>query len=370
MDKMALKRLTHSDLTFFKCYYSSQGDRPSKQKALNLNSNILVDILYPELKNATGDKLKVTLHVYGPGMEDVHTLQRKILKSKGSKNWRLNGELIYSPEDNLNRYDCLCPEDIALIGFSGEPIPKTVYIDFISQGNEDDRGLYKELDDILKSPMQTVTSRQLHDIIVSAGLPEYHPVKRFALDAELIAAVEGDAEAVLRVYRHTGRQMSSEELNLSKRRADDIGMQGEDLVFRYLDDLRTQGLIQDFEWISNENAIAPYDFQITKTDGTKRKLDVKSTTSDFLTKFHISRAELITMAGSTESYDLYRVYALDDESGKLRIACDMKTFATEVLHSLRDLPAGVEIDSVSCRPEQLPFSDPIDLHAENEEQDG
>ena len=370
MNKMALKRLTHSDLTFFKCYYSAQGDKPSKQKALNLNSNILVDILYPELKNATGDKVKVTLHIYGPGMEDVHTLQRKILKSQGSKNWRLNGELIYSPEDNLDRYDCLHPGDIALMGFDGEPIPKTVYIDFISQRNEDDKYLYQELDDILKSPMQTVTSSQLHDVIARSGLPEYHPAKRFELDAELIAAVEGDAEAVLHVYRHTGRQMSSEELNLFKQRADDIGRQGEDLVFRYLNGLRTQEEIQDFEWISSENAIAPYDFQIIERDGTKRKLDVKSTTSDFSTKFHVSRAELITMAESTESYDLYRVYDLGDESGKLRIARDMKTFAEKILDKLQVLPAGVKIDSISCQPEQLEFCDPIDLYAESEEQDG
>lgn len=370
MDKMALKRLTHSDLTFFKCYYSSQEDRPSKQKALNLNSNILVDILYPELKNVTGDKLKVTLYIYGPGMEDVHTLQRKILKSKGSKNWRLNGELVYSPEDNLGRYDCLCPGDIALMGFDGEPIPKTVYIDFISQKAEDDSGLYKELDGILKSPMQTVTSSQLHDIIVKAGVPEYHPVKRFVLDGELIAAVEGDAEAALYVYRHTGRQMSSEELKRFEQKADDIGRQGEDLVFRYLKSLQARGKIQDFEWTSSENAVAPYDFQITEADGTKRRLDVKSTTSDFSVKFHISRAELITMVESAESYDLYRVYALDEESVKLRIAYDMKNFARGVLRSLHGLPAGVEINSISCKPEQLSFSAPVDLCPENEEQDG
>lgn len=370
MNKMALKRLTHSDLTFFKYYYSAQGDKPSKQKALNLNSNILVDILYPELKNATGDKLKVTLYIYGPGTEEVHILQRKILKSKGSKNWRLNGELIYSPEDNPDRYDCLRPEDIALMGFDGEPIPKTVYIDFISQRDEGDKGLYEELNNILKSPMQTVTSSQLHDVIERTELPERHPVRRFALDTELIAAVEGDAEAVLRVYRHTGRQMSSEELNLSKQRADDIGRQGEDLIFRYLDGLRAQGKIQDFEWISSENAIAPYDFQIIEQDGTKRKLDVKSTTSGFSTKLHISRAELITMAENTESYDLYRVYDLDDESGKLRIAHDMKTFAAEILNKLQGLPAGVEVDSISCQPERLEFSDSIDLYAENEDKDG
>lgn len=370
MDKMALKRLTHSDLTFFKCYYSSQGDKPSKQKALNLNSNILVDILYPELKNVTGDKQKVTLHIYGPGMEDVHTLQRKILKSKGSKNWRLNGELVYSPEDNLGRYDCLCPGDIALMGFDGEPIPKTVYIDFISQRTKDDSELHKALESILISPMQTITSGQLHDIIVRVDVPEYHPVKRFVLDDELIAAAEGSAEAALYVFQHTGKQMSSEELKRFKQKADDIGRRGEDLVFRYLKGLQACGKIQDFEWTSSENAVAPYDFQITEANGMKRKLDVKSTTSDFSAKFHISRAELITMVESKESYDLYRVYDLEDETGKLRIACDMRIFATEVLHSLHDLPAGVEIDSISCRPEQLSFSDPVDLYSESDEQDG
>lgn len=369
MDKMALKKLTHSDLTLFKCYYSSQGDRPSKQKALNLNSNVLVDALYPELRNAAGEKLKVTLHIYGPGLEEVHTLERKILKSRGSKNWRLNGEFIYSPEDRPERYDRLCPGDIALMGFDGEPIPKTVYIDFISQQDEDDKNLYDALNAILRSPMQTVTSGFLRELIAEADPPAYHPAKRFALDDELIAAAEGDPEAALHVYRHTGKQMSSEELSLSRQKADDIGRQGEDLVFRYLDDLRTQGAILDFEWVSSENAIAPYDFQVTGADGSLRRLDVKSTTGDFSVKLHISRAELITMAESAESYDLYRVYALDDASGKLRIARDMKPFASEVLRGLRALPAGVEVDSISCRPDLLPFSDPVGLSTENEEQD-
>ena len=42
MEKLAVKKLTHSDLTFFQCYYYAQKEKKSKQKALNLNSDVVV----------------------------------------------------------------------------------------------------------------------------------------------------------------------------------------------------------------------------------------------------------------------------------------------------------------------------------------
>lgn len=130
MEKIALKRLTHSDLTFFHYYYSHQGDKPSKQKALNLTSSVFVGELYPELKKSNApEKCPIALHLYGPGLLDAHVLQRKILKQQ--KNWRLNGEYIYPPEDNPHRYEDLQPNDIAVIGFVGDPYPSLVLIDFL-----------------------------------------------------------------------------------------------------------------------------------------------------------------------------------------------------------------------------------------------
>lgn len=365
---MALKKLTHSDLTFFKCYYSNQGEKPSKQKALNLNSDVFVDELYPDLRRSTADtKLPVTLQIFGPGLEGVHTLQRKILKSKGSKNWRLNGELIYSPEDNLKRYDSLRPGDIALIGFEGNICPTITFIDFLSVSVDDDNEIYTALDGILTAPMQTITSSQLMEVISQINPPANHPIYRFLLTEDLIEAVEGDAEAILRVYKRSGAAMSSEELAASKQKAAYIGSKGEELVSQYFQHLLEEGLIISFEWTSRENAVAPYDFKIVNTDNSVNLLDVKSTAGKFENKFHISRAELLTMSNDSEQYDLYRVYELTENSGKLKITLNMHSFAKQLLEELDHLPAGVTVDSISCTPELLNFSDSIELSLESGE---
>lgn len=368
MEKMALKKLTHSDLTFFKCYFSNQKEKPSKQKALNLNSDIFVDELYPELRKSTADtKLPVSLHIYGPGLKDAHVLQRKILKSKGSKNWRLNGELIYSQENDPQRYDSLQPGDIALIGFDGDTVPSIICIDFIAASIDEDKALHQVFTSILTSAMQKIQSEELKGIVTRLNLPAHHPVYRFFLDEDLVAAVEGDAEAVLRVYKHSGTVMSSEELITSRQKAAYIGSMGEELISQYFQQLINQGKLLDFEWTSRENAVAPYDFKITATDNTISLLDVKSTSGKFETIFHISRAELITMANGAECYALYRVYDLTENGGRLRIVSDMRLFAKELLEKLALLPAGISVDSISCSPDLLDFSDSFELRTENEE---
>ncbi|SHH57201.1 protein of unknown function [Sporobacter termitidis DSM 10068] len=368
MEKMALKKLTHSDLTFFKCYFSNQKEKPSKQKALNLNSDVFVDELYPELRKTTANtKLPVSLYIYGPGLKDAHVLQRKIVKSKGSKNWRLNGELIYSQETDPQRYDSLQPGDIALIGLDGDTIPSVVCIDFVAASLEVDKKLHHEFSSILTSGMQKIESDQLKEIVTRLDLPAPHPVYRFLLDEDLIAAVEGDAEAVLRVYKHSGNVMSSEELATSRQKAAYIGSMGEELVSQYFQQLINQGKLLDSEWVSRENAVAPYDFKITAADSAVSLLDVKSTSNKFETIFHISRAELITMANELEDYALYRVYDLTEYDAKLRIVSDMRQFAKELLEKLALLPDGISVDSISCSPGLFDFSDPIELHTEGDE---
>ena len=362
MEKIAIKKLTHSDLTFFQCYYSNQGDKPSKQKALNLNSDVLVGELYPELKKSTADtKIPVSLHIYGPGLEDAHVLQRKILKSKGSKNWRLNGELIYSPEDNPERYKDLKPDDIAIMGFDGEVLPSIVFIDFLARSIEEDKTLYTEIDGFINSKMQKIDIEQLREIVTRAQPPTHHPVYRFLLDEDLIAAVEGDADAVLRVYKNSGTVMTSEELTTSKQQAAYIGSAGEELVSQHFEKMLNQGEILGFRWVSRENAVAPYDFEVTTLDHNVFRLDVKTTAGKFDSKFHISRAELMTMAQDLEQYAIYRVYDLGEGRGKLRIASDMHLFSQELLDKLKLLPEGITVDSITCLPKLLEFSDPIEL---------
>ncbi|MGM9600156.1 MAG: protein NO VEIN domain-containing protein [Faecousia sp.] len=369
MEKLAVKKLTHSDLTFFQCYYSAQKEKKSKQKALNLNSDVLVDELYPELKNITATtRIPVSLYIYGPGIEEVHVLQRKILKSRGSKNWRLNGELVYSPEDNLDRYKSLKPGDIVVLGFDGKLKPSSIFADFLSDSIEEDYALWEKLDDFLSGKtMKSIEPSRLRELSESIYLPPEHSIYRFFLDEDMVSVAEGDTEAILHVYKRSGTVMTADELVTAKEKAAHIGSCGEELVSQYFERLLDNGEISDFTWTSRENAVAPYDFEVKELDGSVYRLDVKSTTGKFEAKIHISGAELLTMAEDTPAYKLFRVYEISEDCAKLRIAPRMSDYAKSVLKVLSALPKGISVDSVSCDPRLLDFMEAEDLVAKGDE---
>lgn len=369
MEKLAVKKLTHSDLTFFQCYYYAQKEKKSKQKALNLNSDVLVDELYPELKTVTANtRIPVSLYIYGPGIEEVHILQRKILKSQGSKNWRLNGELIYSPEDNPDRYKTLKPGDIAVLGFDGKLKPSSIFVDFLAASIDADHSLWEKLNDYLSGKtMRSIESSRLHELSESADLPPEHSIYRFFLDDDMVSVAEGDTEAILHVYKRSGTVMTADELVTAKEKAAHIGSCGEELVSQYFERMLDNGEIADFTWISRENAVAPYDFEVKELDGSTYRLDVKSTTGKFETKIHISGAELLTMADDTIGYKLCRVYEISEECAKLKIAPQMSDYAKNILKVLSTLPKGISVDSVSCDPRLLDFMEAEDLMAKGDE---
>lgn len=369
MDKLALKRLTASDLTFFKWHFVNR--QAGKQKALNLSRNVFVDELYPMLARKTTDsKYPVSLYLYGPGVAEAHILQRKILKTPSYKNWRLNGELIYPPEDDPERFNVLEPGDLALMGFEGASYPTAVYIDFIARNNSDDKSLFDPLDNFLGRPygnMKRITINELENLVDRLDLPHNHPIYRYIINEDLIETVQGDAEAQLRVYRKTGRVMSSDELKNAKQKSDETGRRGEELVAFYLQKMLIDGDIIEYEWTSKENSIAPYDFKIRLSDGKKLRIDVKSTTGNFSTPLHISTAELITMAeNAIYDYLLYRVYNLTEDGGMVRVSNPMSDYAQTVLKIFCEFPLGTRVDSISCSPEKIAFNEEISLNFEDE----
>jgi hypothetical protein len=89
--KLAIKRLTASDLTLFEWHFRNQA-LGGNQKAINLNADVFIDKLYPglpEIAAKTGGKIPLDLFIYGPGLEPEYNLQRKIVKFGTYKNWRL-----------------------------------------------------------------------------------------------------------------------------------------------------------------------------------------------------------------------------------------------------------------------------------------
>jgi hypothetical protein len=67
--KLALKRLTASDLTIFKWHFENKP--AGNQKAINLNADVFIQKLYPSVPLIIEEKqgtLPVNLYIYGPGV--------------------------------------------------------------------------------------------------------------------------------------------------------------------------------------------------------------------------------------------------------------------------------------------------------------
>lgn len=369
--KLALKQLTASDLTLFEWQFRHLD--VGGQKSINLNANVFVDRLFPAIGEATRGTGRITLDlwIFGPGNRPPINLQRKIIKGRAYKNWRLNGEFIQNPLDEPDRFNVLLPLDYVIFSFEGEIIPSSATALFVAQSLPEDMALHSALAEFGLSGRDTMRSLdedQIAQIVTRAQLPEDHPLVSFALTNELQEAALGGAEAIERLLRLARvPNVSSEALRRARERANEIGRLGEELVAIYLERQRGQGIIGSFDWVSEANAVAPMDFRISPIAGPVERIDAKTTTGLFDAPMHVSLSELKEMAAEIDgAYRIYRVYAADREGGKLRISQNLKDFARDVLGSLVGLPTGVIVDAISVNPTRIPFDDEIVLASADE----
>ncbi|AZO68007.1 DUF3883 domain-containing protein [Mesorhizobium sp. M6A.T.Cr.TU.016.01.1.1] len=361
--KFAIKVLTRSDLTFFEPQYRLQN--AGNQKSINLNRDVFVGELFPDLPEilAAGDgELEVRLRISGPGSdyEQIRVI-RKIAKGGSYKNYRLNGEFVRNPDDNESRFNSLVPGDIALLAFEGAGQPKRIWLFVISAADPDDASLLAALSLSAGRSMASISRDTLAAIIAAA--PPQHPVHDLflepALAADLDQAAQGDAEAIERLLKRPGRRVvSTEQLAEARRRSERTGLEGEQLVCGHLD--RNSDIASWF-WRSAENAISPYDFDVITSGGAAIQVEVKTTTGEHHTPFHISMAE-IEAAGRAVRYDLYRLSFLDAKGAKLQVAEDVGDFARDLLKDLSVLPAGVRPDGFTVRCDHFKWSASTDLH--------
>ena len=358
--KFALKRLTASDLTFFRWHYQN---RPAgNQKAINLDSKVLVGELFPQLGQAGAlpqPRVNLELVLQGPGSAPAHTLVRKILKQQ--KNWRLNGEFIENPLDEPDRYNVLVPDDYALIEFSGDDVPSQVKLHLIAQNVPADAQLFSAIRAMPgNDSMWLVGEEELASLLRAADVAQTHPLMDWVEGADVEDAARGGAEGIRKInQRRDGRGMTPEELLRARAAAQRIGVAGESLVNEHLDAQRSERAIHEFEWTSSVNAVSPCDFKVESIDGAVRSLDVKSTSGSFATPIHMSRGEIEYALTSPGEYGIYRVYEMSDGAAKLRIANDIRTELRPIFDAILALPEGATVDSVSIDPRTLPFSDEI-----------
>ncbi|MCB1635327.1 MAG: DUF3883 domain-containing protein [Xanthomonadales bacterium] len=369
MKKIALKRLRKSDLTFFVWHHQHGG--AGNQKAINLNADVFVDSLFPAIHEEAarrGDRFPVDLDIFGPGGSGALNLQRKIVKGETYKNWRLNGEFV---RDDEERFSVLQEGDFAVIEFEGDKAPYAARMVLVARGAEDDSVVHAELNSWLGDRrMARITPAQLDAIAFSARIIDAHPLNGINLQNDLEDASQGGLEATRRLFRRTAtRRVSKIELKAARNQADETGALGEEFVNEWLAEEVRSGRLCGFEWVSRENAVAPYDFTISSAKGVLERLDVKATNGPFRNHLHVSMNELLHCSDSSIPYRIYRVFAIDGRRAKMRVSEPLATFAECIIGVLKGLPAGVDADGISLDPRTLEFGSDIEieLRAGNEE---
>jgi hypothetical protein len=364
-ERIALKRLTASDLTFFESLFRRLN--VGNQKSINLNADVLVGKLYPTLPSlmpAVGE-ISVRLSIYGPNAAPADALSRAITKGDAYKNWRLNGEFVRDPEGQAGRYDNMAPGDLAVFEFSGDPTPQRVTLLLISAAAALDARLYKALTGLVPDGRRTMVELSRAVLAeAAAGVDPSHPVWLLAADSEFDAALEDAALSgvggALKLSK-IGKPITAAALAAAKASAEKNGREGEALAWVHLQNLAAKGALASIEWSSQANPVSAYDFFVTvdilKVE--KRRIDAKSTSGDFNRPIHMSIAEL-SAAATGGPYDIYRVYKIDKDGACLRISKDIGPTAKAILSSLNP-PQGVVVDCVSIDPKILTWGSELKI---------
>jgi hypothetical protein len=365
--KLLLKRLTASDLTLFKYHFLN---RPAgKQKAINMDAGVFVRQLYPSLPEAVlalpRGQVPLDLSIYGPGTAPVHKQIRKILKQQ--KNWRLNGEYIDNPDDAPDRYNELREGDFAVFEFTGFPLPTAAKIALISKSNADDTQLHLEFERRFgEISMVTLTPSLVEEIIDTATPSRDHPIHEWAGADVIEDAALGNAISIEKLLkRRHGRGLSPEELMIARASGERTGQLGEELIDVYFKTKKEAGVVIDYDWVSQSNAIAPYDFRVEWKGQQQVVLDVKSTRGGFDNPIHVSLGELVKSQQGPELYEIYRLYEVTERSARLRISKNVAKSFRPILEAVADLPKGVCADGFSIAVSVLHFDKEIEINLDD-----
>lgn len=373
-EKLAIKRLTASDCTLFEGVFRSIG--AGNQKSINLNADVLTGMLFPDLSaaaSATENEIPLSVSIYGPGGKGRHAVARKIIKNSSYKNWRLDGEFIPGPPDDLKRYDGIQPGDLAVMAFRGDPLPFGMDLIIVTQSEPADARLHAALLTMFgNKSMIRATSDLIATAATTAMVTDDHPIHLAASDPELDAALEDAAQGGLEgrgklLRSRGGRGLTGRELARAKARAERVGQEGEGLINAWLASRVAAGQLAKYTWVSVENAVAPYDFDVFENSGRRVLIDVKSTAGAFDNPIHVSLAEIIEAAGPT-AYEIYRVFGLDDNGGDLKISTGFAEIARRLKYAHEThLPAGVRVDAFSISPALLNWKAPEHIWRPDEE---
>lgn len=371
--RFAVKKLTRSDLTLFDVQLHKQN--AGKQKAINLNRDVFVDVLFPDapgLAEGLALQFRCDLRILGPrGIRDPRIVVRKVIAAGGTqKNWRLNGETVRAvPEDaDPDRYDDLQEDDIAVFGFDGVGTPDAIILVLLSADHPADSGLHAGFLALLGGrSMRSVSEEELSSI-AATSVPE-HPIRELSdpeLDALLEEAAMGSSIASKVLRKRGTRRTSHKAFAEARAAAERIGRDGEVLVRGFLRGEQEAGRIRSFVWEAETDATHPHDFTVIGNDGISKPVEVKSTSGEHARGLMFSHAEIEFAAGA-QSLEVWRVSEMRDGRAKLRFAKSLSPIAQRLVKVAGTIEVGVMPNGWTISPEALaPWSAPIDISMDDD----
>lgn len=342
--KIGIKRLTKSDLSLFAPHLDA-----AKQKAINLNASVFIESMYPGLSGTT-TPIPFALEIFGPAGAQPIKLQRKAIRSPGSKNWRLNGEIISNPPSDSTRFDDLSPGDYSVLAFWGQATPKHVQMFLIgAQTNPD---LHERIGEQFafneRKTMVGVSAHDFTDFIAGAEADQ--------INLAGLSDLEGNDSIEDVIYQggHSdglNGTISPTMMSNLMEGARETGEQGEE---RFSVLLENESI--EFTWVSITHARASYDFLVKDppwAKGDTTYVDVKSTKGPQERHFHVSLAEL-RWASQHPNYFIARVSNLSHPGSKVVVYSRLPELASQILSVFEGLSGlGTAVDSVKIDPNQL-----------------
>lgn len=341
-DFYAVKHLAGSDLGWFRKLYQVHSN--TNLKGINLNADPTTTRFYRDLTaiaDAANGRVPVTARLYGPNAASAYTGTFKIVRSPGSKNWRLNGTLVDGPINEPDRFSSLAPDDIAVIAFTGRPVPTHVDVVLLSGIAAADIELVAHFRRAFPKrgsslSMFAIESNDIGTALAVPGVPMDHPLGFLVASPEDSEVVEdaalGGSEGIIGRQQGKRRRVTAADIAAQRAAADRNGREGEALLDAYL--ARSDA---SYEWTAEPehgDGFAPYDFEVR--DGPLAGyLDAKTTDGPFERPFHLSLGEVIEAAVSGKPYRIVRIYQLGNDGARMRVSGDISVFARK-LHNAHD----------------------------------
>lgn len=328
--ELAVIRLTEPDISLFWTHRAR-----SQRQHLTLEGSVLG----PFPGEALGGSLKVSVVLHGPGGRPGMLLTRKIVH-RGANGW-LGGEPIFDPVEEPGRFDHLAPNDFAVVQFDREAGLVLVLV-----SPAEDAALHKALAEVVGDQLTVAISPNALESLRSNSVGAYagpHPFLALLPSDTVEQALfhlpgDGDGRA---------SPLTPQALSAQVMAAEETGLRGGELFGTWLD---RQGLDEEeFEWVSQRYARAPYDFLVHRApwqDGSPRLfVKVRATRGLFDRPIHMSIAEL-TFAANQPGYRIARVYDVGAQQPGLKLLAGAQEFAIAMIAALDLLPGGVVVDSV------------------------